>query len=477
MALERDINLIYETNEEGIPTAINEETFEETLVGLLKEHEKGIGRLDTLWNYYDGKQRIIEQDRDKYNNKVMVNHAEFITDFATSYFMGNPIQYTWEVDEEGENPGAENIQQAFTDAKINIIDTKLATYLSIFGESIEIVYQDRYGNTKSGVLDPRNAFIVDDDTVEYIELLGVHRYPKINAQGEEDGEVIQVYTALQEKRVYSYNRGILKLEEDPKNIVFSQIPLIRYANKPNKKGDFESVISLIDAYNVLESSRINDKEQFVDSILAVYGAILGDSLEQKTETSKTIADLGMVELPENSKMEFVTKTFQEADINILKNDIKEDIHKISKVPDLTDENFASNSSGVAMGYKLLGLEQLAQQKEAWYKIGIRKRIELYREVLGIRQLEVDADTITPVFTRSLPTNELETAQIVNLLENKVSRKTLLQQISFIEDVNQEIKRLKQEEEERQEQRNVIFGNYNIPDETQEIDYGQPEEEE
>lgn len=33
------------------------------------------------------------------------------------------------------------------------------------------------------------------------------------------------------------------------------------------QGDFEQVVSIIDAYNIVMSDRVNDKEQFVDAIL------------------------------------------------------------------------------------------------------------------------------------------------------------------------------------------------------------------
>ena len=47
-------------------------------------------------------------------------------------------------------------------------------------------------------------------------------------------------------------------------------------NDGQRQGDFEQVISLIDAYNTLQSDRVNDKEQFVDSLMYIKGQILGN---------------------------------------------------------------------------------------------------------------------------------------------------------------------------------------------------------
>lgn len=55
-----------------------------------------------------------------------------------------------------------------------------------------------------------------------------------------------------------------------------EIPIIEYLNNKLGIGDFELQIPLIDAYNALMSDRITDKEQFIDSILAIYGTLLAD---------------------------------------------------------------------------------------------------------------------------------------------------------------------------------------------------------
>ena len=84
------------------------------------------------------------------------------------------------------------------------------------------------------------------------------------------------------------------------------------------------------------------------------------------------------------------------------------------VPDLTDEQFAGNVSGVAMRFKLLGLEQLTKIKERWFREGLRARLKLFCAFLSLRgEPPVDADRVQIVFTRALPVNELEIAQTVN----------------------------------------------------------------
>ena len=439
---------------------------EKALVSCLKEHTESIDRFTTLKDLYDGKHAILKRSKtqtDLANNKLMINHAEYITDFATAYFMGNPIKYTFP--EEETRTDDDSLLQAFRKANITQVDTELARDLSIFGIGIEYVYQDKEGNTKSTNLDPRTAFIVVDDTVEENTLIGVHRIKKRNENNKEIGEILKVIT---DDTVYTYEFKDDKLSLINEELnVFNEVPMIEYWNKVNQKGDFESVISLINAYNLLQSDRVNDKEQYVDSLLVLYGTLAGDNSEEKLKTARELKRLGLLELSEGDKVEYLSKTFHEADVELLKKSIIEDIHKISKVPNLTDENFAGNSSGVAMKYKLLGLEQLAQTKEEYYRIGLKERIKLYANILNIKMIRTDIDNIEMTFIRSLPVNELEIAQLITYLNNVVSQKTLLSLLPFVENVDNEIERVEKQKQNSIKLAQQSFGGYEIGQEDEE----------
>ena len=114
---------------------------------------------------------------------------------------------------------------------------------------------------------------------------------------------------------------------------------------------------------------------------------------------------------------------------MLKNALKDDIHKMSMVPDLTDQQFAGNASGVAMRYKLLGLEQLTKIKERWFREALLTRLHRVAGFLG-RQgaLRLDPERVELIFTRALPVNELEEAQTVNLLRGLVDDEELRRRV-------------------------------------------------
>lgn len=433
------------------------------LTSLLDEHKRTIKRFDKLKNYYDGMHEILNREKeiaDLSNNKLIINHAEYITDFATAYFMGNELKYNFPDEENRTDDDA--LIQAFKKANINQVDTELARDLSIFGVGIEYIYQNKDGVTKSTNLDPRTAFIVVDDTVEENTLIGVRRIVKRDEDNHVIGETIELRTD-DKLYVYDYINSELNLILEDDNL-FNSVPMIEYWNKSNQYGDFESVIPLIDAYNILQSDRVNDKEQFVDALLVLYGTLAGDTEQEKVKTAAALKRMGLLELSEGDRVEYLSKTFHESDVELLRNSIISDIHKISKVPNLTDENFAGNSSGIAMKYKLLGLEQLAQTKEGYYRIGLKERIKLYSNILNIKKINVDVDNIEITFTRSLPANETEIASLVMNLKDIVSQETLLSLLPFVNDIQAEIERVQAQKKESISMAQNYFTGYDIQDE-------------
>lgn len=124
---------------------------------------------------------------------------------------------------------------------------------------------------------------------------------------------------------------------------------------------------------------------------------------------------------------------------------------------MSDESFGGNVSGVAMEFKLLGMENITKIKTRYYKKGLRKRVRIFCNYLALHGTSIDPSGITMTFTRALPKNLLEISQIVANLWGKVSRKTLLSQVPFVDDVDEELKALEAEEEENLKRQQEVFG--------------------
>ncbi len=152
--------------------------------------------------------------------------------------------------------------------------------------------------------------------------------------------------------------------------------------------------------------------------------------------------------------------------------LREDMHIFSAVPNLTDANFGGNLSGVAVSYKLWGLEQICAIKERKFKRGLQRRIELITHILNIKGGQFDYRDIDIQFRRNKPQNVLEIAQIITMLSGELSRETRLQMLPTIDNVQDELQKL---EEEKQQEVNS-FGQYNALAQALTQAKAQPEDE-
>ncbi|MBB6622042.1 phage portal protein [Clostridium gasigenes] len=420
----------------------------------IHEHKNGIDRLTKLKEYYDGEHDILQRTLDNIeipNNKLVCNHAELITDIACGYFIGNPIVYN--------KDGLEPILDNFKDNDMHNTDTELCRDISKFGVGYELIYMssDEVPVPKSANLDPSNAFLVVDNTVESNPLFAVHYYAKMDLDNAIEGYHINLYT---DTKVIKYLVKDLSTEDYIEGIeeehYFKEVPIIEYWNKSNLKGDYEGVITLINAYNLLQSDRVNDKEQLVDAMLAVSGADFGDDEEEMTATAKFLKRNKILELPIDGDAKWLIKQLNETEVEVLKNSLKDDIHEFSKIPNLTDKNFATQASGVAMKYKLFGLEQLAKTKEGYYRIGLKRRLSIYSNIYNTKGSTIDTKGTEIQMTRSLPVNEVELTQMVTQLDGTVSLETRLGLLPFISDVGNEIKRVEEEKQKNMEEQQAVF---------------------
>jgi len=140
---------------------------------------------------------------------------------------------------------------------------------------------------------------------------------------------------------------------------------------------------------------------------------------------------------------WVVKTENDTANENYKNRLQKDIHRFSNTPNLTDEAFAGNLSGVALQFKLWGLEQNASQKERKFKRALQRRLELIMNVLGIKGKDFDWRDINIVFTRNMPMNVPDIVDMVVKLKGIISDKTLFSLLPFVEDPDEEIEMMDQ----------------------------------
>lgn len=399
---------------------------------FIKSHAETVSLYKKLQDYYGTKHDILKRENDddsKPNNKLVSNYAKYITDIATGYFLGIPVTYN-------------SKDTAYTE-KLNEINklnddhdenSEIGKQCSIKGMCYELLFQNENAETRYKYIKPEEAFLVYDNSVDPNVLFGVRYYLESNPITDEDIIKVEVYTT---EEIYYFDLIEEKLiERDISEHFFREVPIVEYINNEELTGDFEVVLSLIDAYNNAQSDTANDFEYFSDAYLALVGMSATEQ-EDIAEMKKNRVLL----LDENGQAQWLVKEINDTALENYKDRLQKDISKFSLVPSLTDEDFAGNQSGVSLKYKLWGLEQLTSIKERKFKKGLQRRYKLINNILGIKGNSFDANGLEITFYRNIPANLLEIADMLSKLGNTISQETKLEQIPFVKDVKEEMERV------------------------------------
>jgi SPP1 family phage portal protein len=403
----------------------------------INSHSKARNHMTRLEEEFEGHQMILSlpaADSGRPDNRLMNNYAGYISTVNIGYFMGQPVRYMAE--NENEEFMAE-LQDVFNYNDEQDENMELAREASIKGVAFEILYIDEDANVRFDAVQSENVILVRDNTIESRVLFAI-RYL------EKEGDIIQadVYDSQFRTR-YEFHAGKEKMIEDPVPHFFEEVPIVEFPNNEERMGDFERVLSLILAYDKGQSNTANDFDDFTDAYLILRNMSGTEESEILAMKKHRVLLLGA-----EDGAEWLTKTMQDTAAEHYKSRLSDDIHKFSMTPNLTDEAFAGNLSGVALEFKLWGLEQSAAQKGRKFKRALQRRVELICQYLSLKGRPLyDWRSVSPVFTRNMPMNVPDLVKMVVDLRGILSNRTLLSQLPFVSDPVVEMDRVREENED------------------------------
>lgn len=407
----------------------------ELLQKMIEKFQSSVQPVLTKYkNYYDGAQAILLKqysDPSKPCNKTVVNYCKNIVDGYNGYLASpNFISYTSDNDIEA-------IMDVLRYNDFQAEDSDFLESALIYGVGTELMFSDQEGKTRFKLIDPRTCFGVYDDSLTGDLLYFVRMYKEDEWDEDNDTQLIDVYSDYNIKHYRMSNGGTVTfINEEPH--YFGQCPAnIFYL--PDEKSIFDCIMSLQDSVNELLSDEIDDYSAFCDAYLALVG------VDCDNEDIALMKQNRVLVLPEGAVAQWLTKNANDAQVeNILKR-LHDDIYRIAQMPDFCSETFVGGvSSGIALRFRLTGMENRAGRIEALMKQALQRRIEL---ICGIASLKLGEEVFRDIqitFKRNIPNDETQVYQMVNMLKGTVSDETLLGQLPFISDVNAELERVKEQ---------------------------------
>jgi SPP1 family phage portal protein len=385
---------------------ITRENLISVLTKAVSVHETNSSDIQYLYDYYKGKTPILSKTkevRENINHKINVNRAHEIVDFKLGYCFGEPIQYIRRGDEENLTADIAKLNDYMYLADKATADKELAEWMLICGVGYRMAMPTDTFSIYT--LDPRNTFVIRYSGLGHPVVAAVTYVEKENL-----GRIYSVYTETE-----YFETDLLNVAARPLHLGGN--PIVEYRADNAMLGAFEIVLPLLDAINEIESNRLDDIVQFVNSFLAVIGAELDE------ETVKNINEWKMMALPEGTDAKYLAASMKQSDIQTLVDDLYQTILTICGLP---NRNGGSSTSDTGRATELRDgwatTESCAKSIETMFKRSEKQFLKVALKILHANaKLNLKVEHIEAKFARRHTDNILTKVQaMVQLLDAGIS---------------------------------------------------------
>lgn len=379
--------------------AITHDNVVEVLQKALAVHALNRSEIDYLWNYYRGKQPILNRTKDvrpEICNKIVENRANEIVSFKVGYLCGEPIQYIGRNTDESVTKGVSVLNELMFAEDKATQDQEIVEWQMICGTAFRLVLPDEATEEDEApfemyTLDPRDSFVVYSNEVGNKPLMAV-KYSK------DDNEVTH-YSIYTENYYWLVDGDIINKAES-KAHALNMIPIFEYPANNARLGSFEIVLPLLDAMNNVESNRLDGVEQFIQAFWKFIGCKIDKAqLDEFKEE-------GAICVPPNDNggnidVDLIVKELNQGQTQTLKEDLYNAILTICGMPNRNGGSSTSDTGAAVLlrdGWSLA--EARAKDSENIFKKSEKKMLKLVLRICrDLADIDLRLKDIDMKFTR------------------------------------------------------------------------------
>lgn len=396
---------------------INEKTIPDIINGAMQRHLQNYRESVYLKNYLRGDHQILGREkitRPEVNNRIVINNAILIVRNGNGYFLGEPIQFT--AKKEQDSDSVQRLNDYMDSEDKSCEDMNVGDDAAITGRGFRLTATDERGAEDEApfeipTLESESTEVIYSTKAGHEPLLAFTHAPILDDAGNVSGTT---YTAYDDafQYIYSVKGGLgsqikgTDLVEPPKAHFLGDVPIVEYANNAFRLGDFETVITILDALDKMSSDRTNDVEQIVNAILVFQGLHLR-SKEDKNNGQPSDADLlketHTLEFPDdgtggsNKKVYYVSSNLDQSQAETLQKTLMNYVYAITGIPDRGQKGGGTGDTGQAVylrdGYQ--SLEVVARVKERYFRKAERRTLRMVCQILkrfdnvDLRPMDID----------------------------------------------------------------------------------------
>lgn len=448
---ESNIDYVYTNANNLIDTEQGKNDLEEMIEHFLR---KQLPRLQVLDDYSKGLNTTVlsgrrRTDKNKSDQRIRHNYANYVSEFLTSYVMGNPV--TIESADKGNSKETVTLVGKINRTnETNELNKNLAYDASRYGRAFELHVREKDTNyDRIYLIDPKEIFVIRSADVEKSIIAAVHLPDTFGKRH------ITVYTDKNKVVYEPINRIEEGLsEKGRKRHDYEDVQVIEWRNNRFRSGDWESEISIIDAYDSAQSDTGNYMNDLADALLVIAGDFEAMGLDPNEVIE--MKNNGLLALQSgtdingkqtNINAEYIYKQYDTQGTEAYKKRLLDDYFKLTSVPNFNDER-TNADSGVALERKFVNLQQKRATKESQYAKALKQRYNLIESIhINLNDETLDSKVLELQFHPNVPEDRWGEAERAVNAGTELSQETLHGIVSFTTHENEK-ERLRNEEHDR-----------------------------
>lgn len=396
-------------------TQINSDTIPDILNGAMQRHLQNVRETLYLQRYFLGDHPIrnrVKTVREDVNNRLAINNAWSIVRNGVGYFLGEPIQYASKIEADSENVRILNSYMDSEDKSCE--DMNVGDDGAICGRGFRLVATDSQEDPDEAPfeiprLEPECTEVIYSTQAGHRPMLAFTHASILDDQGNVSGIQYTVYDgAFQYLYAVKGCLGSTIHRQDligvPKPHFLGAVPIVEYPNNEWRMGDFEIVLTILDAIDRLNSDRVNDVEQIVNAILVFQGLHLKTAQENANVGGKSDLDnlkktmtLEFQDTTGNAKVYYVSSDLDQSQAETLQNTLMDYVYAITGIPDRKQSGGGTGDTGDAVYLRdgFQALEVVARVKERNFRKAERQTLRMVCTILqrfedvSLRPMDID----------------------------------------------------------------------------------------
>ncbi|MCL1995549.1 MAG: phage portal protein [Defluviitaleaceae bacterium] len=442
---------------------------DKAVMGLLQQIQPYLTNREKLYKRYRRKPHPA-QFMSGIDSRTLVGFEHYIVNMAKGYLAGKSPLYSF--DETSETYTEEYAEMVDTIKRVNDDSSVFAELIHSFistGAAYLYISADENNNINYTPISGRGAIAIYDYAIR-------PRMTALLRTWQEDKEqIMEITTATSQRRYNSkgesisfedYDENGVLRELHEKQLYWGAVPAVAF-EQPDGIAIFEPAIDLIDVYeNMLTNAR--NMTQYNDAakiIIRNHNAhpnkyIIDPQTGEQTinpawhQEIKEIYEAPAIFFPNEGDAQWLIKQVDYNGLISFLKQLEELIFMTTSVPNMADKQFAGNTSGVALRYKMYALDQYVTTLDRIFKKGYRRLWEIITDRINLRNsTDYSSTDILISFDTNAPDDrDGDMARAINAKKNGLLSHQTAIEISGVEvDPITEIERINSESRVESEQ--------------------------